>query len=47
MANCENLHTRILNLYGEEYLKETRIFENLKVKMMKIVVDINLYPTLF
>jgi len=47
MTNCENLHTHIVNLYGEDYLKETWIVEKLRVKMLKRVVDLNFYPSLF
>jgi hypothetical protein len=40
MINCENLHIQILNFYGEDCLKEIGIFENLGIKIMKIVVDL-------
>jgi hypothetical protein len=37
MNNCGNLHTQILSLYGEDFLKEAQIFENIKIKMAKRV----------
>jgi len=41
MTNYGNLHNLIVNLYGEDSLKETRIFEKLRIKLRKRVVDLS------
>ena len=44
MENYGNLHAKISNLYGEDYLKEIKTFEKLWVKIQKRVDDITFFP---
>ena len=37
---CGNIHAQILHLYGEDCLKETRVFEKLRLKLKKRMVDL-------
>ena len=46
MANCGNMYAKISNLYGEDRLKDTRTFENLYVKIQKIVDDLTFFTSI-
>jgi hypothetical protein len=37
----ENIHSLILKVYGDDCIKEIRMFEKLQTKIMKQVVDLN------
>ena len=37
---CGNIHAQIFHLYGEDCLKENRLFEKLILKLKKIMVSL-------